>query len=308
MTENEKYYAHRGVSGLYVENSLSAFKNAISLGFRGAELDVHLSKDNEVIVHHDFSLKSAYCKKIKGDFISSSDKLKINELTLKDIKSYEIGYVNPDHEYFKKRPLITNVKNEKIPTLDEVIELVSRESTDFILIIEIKTHLLRSKDKSWMLLVDKVLEVLACHDFINRVRFCSFNWNTLLYIKSKIPEAVLLFTTYPLSWFKSEKIPLSDIPPNKKYLEKLRYSYVNGASWLASFKPESLEKFPEMIKEAGGSAWFCYHTDLTISFIQKCHQIGLEIGGWSVNFQAEKNSKSSLMNSVDFLCVDYPPN
>lgn len=45
--------AHRGASGVQVENSLAAFREAIRLGADGVELDVHSSADGELIVHHD---------------------------------------------------------------------------------------------------------------------------------------------------------------------------------------------------------------------------------------------------------------
>lgn len=50
-------YAHRGLhDDVYPENSMPAFKAAMEAGF-GIELDVHLSKDGEVIVFHDDNLK-----------------------------------------------------------------------------------------------------------------------------------------------------------------------------------------------------------------------------------------------------------
>ncbi len=47
---------HRGASALAPENSLRAFALAIDWGLDFAELDVHLSRDGEVIVIHDATL------------------------------------------------------------------------------------------------------------------------------------------------------------------------------------------------------------------------------------------------------------
>jgi glycerophosphoryl diester phosphodiesterase len=44
---------HRGASGRALENSLAAFRLAGEEGCDGVELDVHLSRDGELIVHHD---------------------------------------------------------------------------------------------------------------------------------------------------------------------------------------------------------------------------------------------------------------
>jgi glycerophosphoryl diester phosphodiesterase len=46
-------FAHRGGSALAPENTIAAFDNGIKLGADGIELDVHLSRDGIVVVHHD---------------------------------------------------------------------------------------------------------------------------------------------------------------------------------------------------------------------------------------------------------------
>jgi glycerophosphoryl diester phosphodiesterase len=45
--------AHRGASGAKPENSLVAFREAVRLGADGVELDVHASRDGQLVVHHD---------------------------------------------------------------------------------------------------------------------------------------------------------------------------------------------------------------------------------------------------------------
>lgn len=52
-----KVYAHRGGAGYFAENTLKAFEFAIELGCTGSELDVHLTKDGEVVVHHNNKLE-----------------------------------------------------------------------------------------------------------------------------------------------------------------------------------------------------------------------------------------------------------
>lgn len=49
--------AHRGGALLWPENSLTAFRGAIGLGVDLVELDVHLSRDGEVVVVHDGTLE-----------------------------------------------------------------------------------------------------------------------------------------------------------------------------------------------------------------------------------------------------------
>ena len=49
-------FAHRGGAALRPENTLLAFDHGLSLGADGLELDVHLSRDGVVVVHHDTTL------------------------------------------------------------------------------------------------------------------------------------------------------------------------------------------------------------------------------------------------------------
>lgn len=49
-------FAHRGGSALAPENTIAAFDNGLALGADGLELDVHLSRDGRVVVHHDRTL------------------------------------------------------------------------------------------------------------------------------------------------------------------------------------------------------------------------------------------------------------
>jgi glycerophosphoryl diester phosphodiesterase len=50
-------FAHRGGAALRPENTIEAFDHGLSLGADGLELDVHLSRDGVVIVHHDETLE-----------------------------------------------------------------------------------------------------------------------------------------------------------------------------------------------------------------------------------------------------------
>ena len=55
-TSRPLVFAHRGGAALKPENTLEAFDNGMALGADGLELDVHLSRDGQVVVHHDRTL------------------------------------------------------------------------------------------------------------------------------------------------------------------------------------------------------------------------------------------------------------
>ncbi|GGU05924.1 glycerophosphoryl diester phosphodiesterase [Sulfodiicoccus acidiphilus] len=71
-------WGHRGARGLAPENTLPAFKLAAKLGVDGVELDVHLTKDGEVVVIHDDRVDrttngSGYVKDITFEELSKLD-------------------------------------------------------------------------------------------------------------------------------------------------------------------------------------------------------------------------------------------
>ena len=89
-------YAHRGLHMEGVEeNSMTAFKNAVEKGY-GIELDVRFSKDGELVVFHDATLKR----------VCGVDK-RVVDLTLSELKEINFGSTE-----------------ETIPTFKEVLELV----------------------------------------------------------------------------------------------------------------------------------------------------------------------------------------
>ncbi|MBO4432852.1 MAG: hypothetical protein J5852_04900, partial [Clostridia bacterium] len=55
--DNTKMIAHRGLSGLHVENTVGAFKAAGKASYYGIETDVHVTLDGKFIVFHDDTTK-----------------------------------------------------------------------------------------------------------------------------------------------------------------------------------------------------------------------------------------------------------
>jgi glycerophosphoryl diester phosphodiesterase len=107
--------AHRGGANLAPENTLAAFRQAIDLGVDMIEIDVHLSKDGHIMVIHDFTLDR-----------TTTGKGKIADMTLKQIRKYDAGV--KFNEKFR---------GEKVPTLDETMELLNGKTG---LLIEIKMY------------------------------------------------------------------------------------------------------------------------------------------------------------------------
>ncbi|MBI1766498.1 MAG: hypothetical protein HYR56_34255 [Acidobacteria bacterium] len=88
--------AHRGASAYAPENTLRAFQLAIEQGAQMIELDLHTTRDGQVVVIHDETLD--HTTNFKG---------RVDRLTLAEIKRADAG------------------QGERVPTLDEVLDLTS---------------------------------------------------------------------------------------------------------------------------------------------------------------------------------------
>lgn len=86
--------AHRGASCERPENSLAAFVRAAELGANAVELDVHLTADGHLVVHHDPTLPDGALRRAIG------------LLTLAEVRAFR-------------------VQGEGVPTLDEVISVLN---------------------------------------------------------------------------------------------------------------------------------------------------------------------------------------
>ena len=117
-----KIYGHRGAKGMYPENTLLSFQKAIDQGADGLELDVHLTKDGEVVVIHDETLDR-----------TTSGTGWIKDLTLAEIKKVSAGSKFSRFPYYQKE-----WDQEQVPTLKEVLELMGPYSIE--LNIELKTN------------------------------------------------------------------------------------------------------------------------------------------------------------------------
>lgn len=102
-------FAHRGIhnnAAKLPENSIKAFRRAVELGY-GIELDVQVTKDNQVVVFHDFDLKRM-----------CGVKKKVCELTYEELLQYNLLD-----------------SKEKIPLFSEVLKMVNGKVP---LLIELK--------------------------------------------------------------------------------------------------------------------------------------------------------------------------
>ncbi len=149
LSKNIVIIAHRGANNIAPENTLKSFKKAIELGADFVEFDVHLSKDGEIIIMHDDNTLRT----------TGKDSL-IKDMTLKELKKLDAG------------------EGEKIPTLDELIEVAMGRVG---LQLEIKA--------SGM--ANKIIETLDNSGLIDSTLISSFNLSELLNIQKIEPKLKL---------------------------------------------------------------------------------------------------------------------
>lgn len=150
-------FAHRGASRYAPENTLAAFELALKQNVPAIELDVALTKDDQVVVFHDSNTER----------ITGYQGL-IRHMNLAEIKQLDAG------SYFD-----SSFKGEKIPTLSEVFELVG----DRMLInIELKNY--STPFDALPKFVATLIEQWKLH---TSVFFSSFNPIALLKIKGLLP-------------------------------------------------------------------------------------------------------------------------
>ena len=109
-------HGHRGFRGLFPENTLTAFKEAIKAGADYIELDVIISKDLQVVVSHEPWFNPNTCSDPDGTNVTKHKKENLHQLNYSEIKKYDCGKRGN-----KKFPQQAK-SNEYKPLLSEVIE------------------------------------------------------------------------------------------------------------------------------------------------------------------------------------------
>lgn len=166
-------HGHRGSRGTHPENTLPAFKEAVASTAEVLELDLHLTKDNALIISHDPMITDRLCQYKKGQRIGKS--MRIRELTLKEIKQFDCGSIpNPRFPEQKQVPGTTLI------TLDELLQWLVKEAPTVELNIETKMDEEdRSKNPDPAFFVQKIVEVLRKYDYTDRAILQSFDFRTL---------------------------------------------------------------------------------------------------------------------------------
>jgi len=166
--------AHRGSSGTAPENTLSAFREAIASGAKMIESDIQLTSDGHIIAFHD-----------KGLSRTTNGSGWTSQTPLEELKKLDAG------SWFGEKYI-----NEKIPTLEEIFDLIKGSA---FINIEVKNIHCDYDTEG----IKKIISVVKKTNFRDYILFSSFYYNSLLEIKKCDP----LFHTAAIRIPKDKTLP-----------------------------------------------------------------------------------------------------
>lgn len=156
--DNIMIVGHRGIRGLYPENTMVSFRAALELKLDLVEFDVRFTRDRHIVVCHDADI---------GRTTNGSGL--ICDMTLEEVKSYDAGV-----------KMAGRFAGERIPTLEEVLELMARADYEVLLNVEIKDY--------EHALVDGTVGMLKEYGLAGRSVIACFNAEILEYTQDTYPE------------------------------------------------------------------------------------------------------------------------
>lgn len=280
---------HRGARGLMPENSLPGFAQALSLGVTTLELDLAMTADGQLVVTHDPKLNGDIAQGPDGAYVGEDGPL-IRELTLAQVKNYDIGTLRPGSAYAGNFRDQQPVPGTSMPTLAEVVALTERASaTDVRFNIEVKVNptrpeLTASREDFTRAAVAEIVRL----GIVEHTILQSFDWAVLMQAQQLEPA---LKTAY-----------LTIARGRNDNIQRGR----SGASpWMGGLDIDDFAgSASKAVKAAGGGVWSPFFRDLSDEDIEEAHALGLQIIPWTVN--DPQDMASLIARGVDGIITDYP--
>ncbi|HYE39086.1 MAG TPA: glycerophosphodiester phosphodiesterase [Ramlibacter sp.] len=268
---------HRGARGLAPENTLPAFERALDLGVTTLELDVGVTADGVVVVHHDPALNPAITRDASGAWLAQRGP-RLNALTFRQLQAYDVGRIDPASSYARTFSLQQPRDGTRIPSLAQVFDLVKARGAQVRLNIETKLSPEQPADTvTPEAMVDALLQAIAAAGVADRVTIQSFDWRSLQRVQQLAPAI-------PTAYLTSRN--------------------VRDPAWTAGLRLADHGSVPRMVKAAGGAIWAPAGNTLDEGLVKEAQALGLEVVPWTVN---EPSDMERLLGwGVDGLITDYP--
>jgi glycerophosphoryl diester phosphodiesterase len=209
---------HRGARGHAPENTLPGFERALAIGVDTLELDVGVTRDGVVVIHHDRRLNADLARGPDGNWISAPGPT-IHSLTFSELQRYDVGRIRPGSEYAKQFARQKPLDGTRIPRLADLFELVKGTTVGF----NIETKLSPEAPDETLApepFARALLAEVRKAGVERRTTIQSFDFRTLAVVQREAPG---VSTAYLTSGKKGEPIPRM-------------VHEANGAIWSPNFR------------------------------------------------------------------------
>lgn len=280
---------HRGARGLFPENTLPGFRGAAEIGVTTWEIDVGLTADGVLAVHHDRALAPQRTRGADGAWLDAPG-APIKSLTFEELRRYDVGRLRPDSRAAGRWPSQTQLDGVRIPALKEVLELGEALSGGRLRYnVETKTSPLAPEDSPAPApLTDALVAALRTAGVAGRATIQSFDWRGLQRAQEIAPE-----------------IPTVYLTAEQRWLDTIERGRPGASPWTAGFDVEAHgASVPRLVKAAGGAVWSPYYRDLRAGDLREALGLGLRVVVWTVNDPAAMASLLDL--GVQGIITDYP--
>ena len=279
---------HRGARGLAPENTLAAFRLALSLRVTTIETDLAVTRDDVVVISHNPRLNPEITRDAAGRFLTAEGP-PIRTLTLAEVGRYDVGRLNPDAAYAKQLPQQRAADGERIPTLDALLELA--RASDYPVRLNIETKInpdLPDDAPDPETFAKRVLERVERAGMLDRVTLQSFDWRTLVAAKGLAPR--LRTACLTIETANTNNVAARDGKPS---------------AWTAGLDLRRFgDSVPQLVKAAGCDVWSPFWRNASDARIAEAHALHLEVLPWTVNEIADM--RRLIAAGVDGLISDYP--
>jgi glycerophosphoryl diester phosphodiesterase len=192
---------HRGARGHAPENTLPGFERALAIGVDTLELDVGVTRDGVVVIHHDRRLNPDLARGADGSWVKAPAPT-IFSLSYAELQRYDVGRIRPGSEYAQRFPHQKPVDGTRVPRLDELFARAGSRvkfNIETKLVPEAPDETLAPEPFARALIAEVRKAGVAARTTIQ-----SFDFRTLAVVQSEAPEIV---TAYLTSGKKGEAIP-----------------------------------------------------------------------------------------------------
>ena len=276
---------HRGARGLAPENTLAAFRRALTIGVTTIETDIAITKDLVPVISHNPNLVPELTRDSDGHWLAHPGP-SIHSLTLDELRRYDIGRLNPQTNYARDCPQQQAADGERFPTLRELFDLVAGYPT---VRLNIETKLTPDNAGDTVdaaTFVRVIVDAVRDAKLVDRVTIQSFDWRTLVEVKRVAPDVKTSCLTIESNGMNTMAAPDGKSP------------------WHAGLSARDYPSIPALVKAAGCSTWSMFWRNLTPTLVQQAHAIGVVVLPWTVNETADMQKLIDM--GVDGIISDYP--